>query len=40
VLIPLADDLEEEVRALLTQRKITEFITHEQVLYGVMMKLF
>ena len=38
--MPLADDLEEEVCALLTQRKITEFVTHEQVRCGVMMELF
>jgi hypothetical protein len=38
--MPLADDLEKQAGALLTQRKIPEFVTHEQVQCVIIMELF
>ena len=31
LVVPLADDLEEEVRSLLTERKVPEFVTDQEV---------
>jgi len=31
LLVPGADDLEEEVRSLLTERKITQFVTNKEI---------
>ena len=39
-LMPLADDLEEEVGALLAEGKITQLVTDQDVGCGVMMELF
>ena len=39
LLMPLADDLEKQVGALLPKRKITEFVTNQQVRCGIVMEL-
>ena len=39
-LVPLADDLEEEMRPLLAEGKISQLVTDQQVRCGVLMELF